>query len=70
MSTFIKCIHVLLICLTVFVWAVSVFGFFMLRGILNDSQADGQTWLVAYFIATWFAFIFYSVGRSWLRGKE
>lgn len=70
MSTFLKCMRFLLICLTVFVWAVTVFGFFLLRGVLNDSQATGETWIAAYFVATWFALIFYSVGREWLSGKE
>ncbi len=70
MSTFLKCMMSILICLTVFVWAVTVFGFFMLRGVLNDKQADGQTWIAAYFVATWVALIFYSIGRDWLRGKE
>lgn len=70
MSTFLKCMHFVLICLTVFLWAVTVFGFFLLRGVLNDQQADGQTWIAAYFVASWFALIFYSVGRGWLRGKE
>jgi len=54
----------------VFMWAVTVFGFFMLRGILNDKQADGETFIASYFVATWFALIFYSVGREWLSGKE
>lgn len=70
MSTFLKCMHFILICLTAFVWAITVFGFFMLRGALNDKQADGGTWVAAYFVASWLAMIFYSIGREWLRGKE
>lgn len=70
MSTFLKCMQFLLVCLTVFMWAVTVFGFFMLRGILNDKQADGETFIAAYFVATWFALIFYSIVREWLSGKE
>ncbi len=70
MSTFLKCMQFLLVCLTVFMWAVTVFGFFMLRGILNDKQADGETFIASYFVATWFALIFYSIVREWLRGKE
>jgi len=60
----------LLVCLTVFMWAVTVFGFFLLRGVLNDSQATGETFIASYFVATWFALIFYSIVREWLRGKE
>jgi hypothetical protein len=70
MSTFLKCMQFLLVCLTVFMWAVTVFGFFILRGILNDKQADGETFIASYFVATWFALIFYSIVREWLRGKE
>jgi len=70
MSTFLKCMQFLLVCLTVFMWTVTVFGFFMLRGILNDKQADGETFIASYFVATWFALIFYSIVREWLRGKE
>jgi hypothetical protein len=70
MTTFMRCMHFLLCCLTVFVWGITVFGFFMLRGILNDKQADGETFIAAYFVATWFALIFYSVGRDWIGGKN
>ena len=70
MSTFLKCMHFLLIALTVFVWAASVFFFFLFRGMINDKQADGETFIASYFVATWFALIFYSVGREWLGGKH
>lgn len=70
MTTFLKIMHCLLIILSGFVWLGTVAGFFLLRGVLNDSQATGETWIAAYFVASWFALIFYSVGRGWLRGKE
>lgn len=70
MSTFIKCMYFLLSALTVFVWAAFVFFFFLFRGMISDSQADGGTWIAAYFVATWFSLIFYSVGHQWLREKE
>ena len=70
MSTFLKCMHFLLIALTVFVWAASVFFFFLFRGMINDNQADGGTWVAAYFVAFWIALVFYSICREWLRGKE
>lgn len=70
MTTFMRILHALLIILSAFVWVGTVAGFFMLRGILNDKQADGETFIAAYFVATWFALIFYSVGRDWLGGKN
>lgn len=70
MSTFIKCMYFLLSALTVFVWAAAVFFFFLFRGMITDTQADGGTWVAAYFFATWLALIFYSVGHQWLTGKQ
>lgn len=70
MSTFLQCMHALLIILCGFLWLGAFIGFFMLRGTFNDEQADGQTFLVAYMVPTWLVLIVYSIGREWLRGKE
>lgn len=70
MTTFMRIIHAMLIILSGFVWLGAVAGFFLLRGVLSDSQATGETWIAAYFVASCFAMIFYSVGREWLGGKS
>ena len=68
MTTFMRILHALLIILSGCVWLSTVIGFFMLRGILNDKQADGETFIASYFVATWFALIFYSIVREWMGG--